>query len=127
MFNVQQIDGLPLAAPEQGISSDVEPTIFDPLPRVENFIQQCGATIIERGQIAYFRPATDEIVLPERRLFDDSANFYATALHELTHWTGGKKRLNRDMKGSLGNASYAFEELIAELGSAFFSPKCNFA
>ncbi len=37
--------------------------------------------------------------------------YYATLLHELTHWTGNKTRLARDF-------DYATEELIAELGSA---------
>lgn len=62
---------------------------------------------------------TDEIWLPERHLFADAANFYATGLHELTHWSGAKSRLNREMKGKFGSEGYAFEELIAELGSAF--------
>lgn len=30
-----------------------------------------------------------------------------------------KKRLNREMKGKFGSEGYAFEKLIAELGSAF--------
>ncbi|MEI7283506.1 zincin-like metallopeptidase domain-containing protein [Pectobacterium carotovorum] len=34
-------------------------------------------------------------------------------------WSGGKKRLNREMKGKFGSADYAEEELVAELGSAF--------
>lgn len=61
----------------------------------------------------------DEIRLPERYFFADAANFYATGLHELVHWSGGKKRLNREMKGKFGCADYAEEELVAELGSAF--------
>lgn len=39
--------------------------------------------------------------------------------HELTHWTGAKHRLNRDLSGRFGSQSYAAEELVAELGSAF--------
>jgi len=39
--------------------------------------------------------------------------------HELTHWTGAKKRLNRDLSGRFGSEAYAVEELIAELGAAF--------
>lgn len=35
------------------------------------------------------------------------------------HWSGGKNRLNREMKGKFGSEDYAYEELIAELGSAF--------
>ncbi|MFB1424217.1 zincin-like metallopeptidase domain-containing protein [Citrobacter freundii] len=57
--------------------------------------------------------------LPGRRFFSDAANFYATGLHELVHWSGGKSRLNREMKGKFGSEGYAFEELCAELGSAF--------
>lgn len=49
----------------------------------------------------------------------DAANFYATGLHELVHWRGAKSRLNREMKGKFGSEGYTFEELIAELGSAF--------
>lgn len=48
-----------------------------------------------------------------------TANFYATGLYELVYWCGGKKRLNREMKGKFGSADYAEEELVAELGSAF--------
>ena len=40
-------------------------------------------------------------------------------MHELTHWTGHKSRLDRDLKNKFGSKDYAFEELIAELGSAF--------
>ncbi|HHH0660903.1 MULTISPECIES: ArdC family protein [Enterobacterales] len=114
VFNVEQIDGLP--------SSDkaVFPAeTFEPLPQVEALFRNSGATIIEKGQNAFFAPSTDEIHLPERRLFSDAANFYATGLHELVHWSGAKSRLNREMKGKFGSEGYAFEELIAELGSAF--------
>ena len=62
-----------------------------PLAQVEALMTKSGARISERGNSAYFQPATDEVVLPERHLFNDAANFYATALHELTHWSGGKK------------------------------------
>jgi antirestriction protein ArdC len=44
---------------------------------------------------------------------------YATALHELGHRTGAKARLDRDLFGRFGDQSYAAEELIAELTSAF--------
>ncbi|ECC6921913.1 zincin-like metallopeptidase domain-containing protein [Salmonella enterica] len=116
VFNVEQIDGLTLNS-EELITLPVSE--FDPLPQVEALFQRSGAKITECGQQAFFTPVTDEIYLPERHLFTDAANFYATGLHELTHWSGGKKRLNREMKGKFGSEDYAFEELIAELGSAF--------
>ncbi|HHH2070130.1 TPA: ArdC family protein [Yersinia enterocolitica] len=114
VFNVEQIDDLPLIT--ETVSSEAT---FDPLPEAENLFQKSGATIIEKGQNAFFQPSTDEIWLPERYLFSDAANFYATGLHELIHWSGAKSRLSREMKGKFGSESYAFEELIAELGSAF--------
>ncbi|MFJ5398586.1 ArdC family protein [Pectobacterium sp. CHL-2024] len=114
VFNAQQIDGLPLTT--ETVSPEAT---FDPLPEAENLFQKSGANIIEKGQNAFFRPSTDEVWLPERHLFSDAANFYATGLHELVHWSGGKKRLNREMKGKFGSADYAEEELVAELGSAF--------
>jgi len=43
----------------------------------------------------------------------------ATELHELIHWSGSKKRLDRDLSGRFGTQSYAAEELVAELGAAF--------
>lgn len=89
------------------------------MPEAENLFRKSGVSIIEKGQNAFFRPSTDEVWLPERYLFPDAANFYATGLHELVHWSGGKGRLNREMKGKFGSGDYAFEELIAELGSAF--------
>ncbi|CAI1534825.1 DNA primase TraC [Serratia plymuthica] len=114
VFNVEQIDGLPLS--EEAVCS-LE--TFEPLPRAEALFRDSGATIIEKEQNAFFAPSTDEVHLPERCLFSDAANFYATGLHELVHWSGAKSRLNREMKGKFGSEGYAFEELIAELGSAF--------
>ncbi|WP_133623359.1 ArdC family protein [Erwinia sp. LJJL01] len=114
VFNVEQIHGLPLTT--ETVSPEAT---FDPLPQAENLFKKSGANIIEKGQNAFFSPSTDEVWLPERHLFSDAANFYATGLHELVHWTVGKKRLNREMKGKFGSTDYAEEELVAELGSAF--------
>lgn len=88
VFNVEQIDGLPLTT--ETVSSE---TTFDPLPEAENLFQKSGANITEKGQNAFFRPSTDEVLLPERHLFSDAANFYATGLHELVHWSGDKNDL----------------------------------
>ena len=64
--------------------------------------------------------------MPDTALFYDTKhasateNYYSTLLHELTHWTGGKKRLDRKNDPNKKHIeNYAFEELIAELGAAF--------
>ena len=57
--------------------------------------------------------------MPEFEAFNTPEGYYSTALHELTHWTGAEKRLERDKGKVFADATYAFEELIAELGAAY--------
>ncbi len=71
------------------------------------------------GDKAYYQPSTDKLNMPNIKAFKKEASYYCTYFHELTHSTGAKKRLNRDMSGTFGSKSYAFEELIAELGAVF--------
>ncbi len=44
-------------------------------------------------------------------------SFYATALHEIGHSSGGPNRFNRDLSHPLGSEGYAKEELRAEIAS----------
>ena len=46
-------------------------------------------------------------------------------MHELTHWTGHKSRLDRTFGARFGDNAYAFEELVAELGAAFLCSDCG--
>jgi antirestriction protein ArdC len=62
---------------------------------------------------------TDTISLPTKTSFKDEASYYATALHEIIHWTGHNSRLNRLTATKFGSSEYAEEELVAELGAAF--------
>jgi antirestriction protein ArdC len=55
VFNVQQIDGLPLTT--ETFSPEAT---FDPLSEAENLLRKCGANIIEKGQYAFFSPSKDE-------------------------------------------------------------------
>jgi antirestriction protein ArdC len=72
-----------------------------------------------------YSPEDDRIQLPERELFADAAIYYATALHELVHWSGHPSRLDRQLGRRFGEAAYAVEELIAEVGSAFLCAACR--
>lgn len=71
------------------------------------------------GDKAYYQPATDKLNMPNIKVFKKEASYYCTFFHELTHSTGAKKRLDRDMSGTFGSKNYAFEELVAELGAVF--------
>ena len=71
------------------------------------------------GDRAFYRPATDEVVLPSRKQFISTAEYYSTVFHELTHSTGHPSRLNRLNRPSFfGTEDYSKEELVAEIGAA---------
>ena len=117
VFNVEQIDGLPphyLAQPPAPLPVETRHA------RAEDFIAATRAVIRFGGDRAFYAPAFDVIQLPPLPAFRDAESYYSTALHELTHWTGHPSRCVRELNGHrFGSESYAFEELVAELGSAF--------
>ncbi len=118
VFNADQVDGW--QAPKPEVRSPVEI-----LKHAEDFVAATGADIRHGGNRAYYRPLSDHIQMPHREFFTGtttstaSEGYYATLLHELTHYAGHERRLNRDMRGRFGNRAYAMEELVAELGAAF--------
>ena len=71
------------------------------------------------GDRAFYRPSTDEVVLPIRKQFMSTAEYYSTVFHELTHSTGHASRLNRLTQAAFfGSEDYSKEELVAEIGAA---------
>lgn len=114
VFNADQCEGLDLPAPAPVA------TEFDPIPHVEDRIIKTGAVVGHGGDAAFYMPSQDRIQMPNKSAFNTPANYYATILHELVHWSGADHRLARDLsKGRFGNPAYAFEELVAELGASF--------
>lgn len=114
VFNIEQIDGLPHEL-------HVERT-----PKAncdEAYLSACfarvPAVIRQEGARAYYNPKTDIIYLPPRNAFASTAQYFATLLHELGHWTGHATRLDRELHGPHSVAAFAREELTAELCSAF--------
>lgn len=71
---------------------------------------------------AYYSPADDKVVVPMRSQFDEMAEYYSTAFHELTHSTLTESRCNRKQDGAgasfFGSKAYSREELVAEMGAA---------
>jgi len=88
---------------------------------LESWNNECRIEYI--GSRACYYPIDDKIMLPVRTSFKTNYGFYGTAFHEITHSTGHKARLNRDLTGGFGSASYAKEELIAEIGAAMLLQK----
>jgi len=126
VFNANQIEGLPeeyyksQIVEDNNLSQNLKE--HHPLLKLEEFIQNTKADIRYGGIKAYYKPSTDYIQIPEIKLFKNSNSYYSTICHELTHWSGSKERLNRDLGGKrFGDRGYAMEELVAELGAAFLS------
>ena len=70
------------------------------------------------GGRAFYSVAAHKVTMPNQDKFVPGA-YYDTLLHEIGHSTG--PALGRDLTGSFGSASYAKEELTAELSSIFMS------
>jgi antirestriction protein ArdC len=120
IFNADQVDGYDPPA----LADTDEPV--KRISVIDAVIATTGVDIREAGAQAYYSPTDDQITMPESRRFFDTAsgtrseNYYAVLLHELTHWTGHPSRCDRDLRSRFGDAAYAMEELVAEIGSAFF-------
>lgn len=128
LFNVAQCDGLPdpvhgaavITRPQEDFAG-VSPELLELVLTVVN---ATGVQFSPKPQNrAYYRAATDQIVLPLTTQFMTEGDYWSTVLHELVHASGHAKRLNREgitaSSKQFGDPVYAFEELIAEIGSAF--------
>jgi antirestriction protein ArdC len=74
----------------------------------------------EVGQ-AYYSPVQHGIHMPNKDLFVSTEAYYTTLLHEESHATG--PALKRNQTGKFGTPDYAFEELVAEIGSFMLGSK----
>ena len=90
---------------------------WNPNERAEAILDNSGAGIFhDQSDSAYYIMSKDEIHLPPKANFAEANLYYATALHELGHWTRHPSRLNRE-NGPFGSPTYAREELRAEIAS----------
>lgn len=117
VFNCEQIEGLPAhfyPTPPPAAA------IPERISAAETFAANTRAEIRLGGNRAYYSVTDDHVRLPPFESFRDVESYYATMLHELTHWTRHETRLNREFgRKRWGDAGYAAEELVAELGAAF--------
>jgi antirestriction protein ArdC len=124
VFNVAQCEHLPDSMNTGKPIRVRNPDTRDEL--ADAFLQSTGADIREGHGEAFFVPSRDFISMPAFEAFKGADHFYNVAFHELTHWTGHKARLDRDLKNRFGSRNYAAEELIAELGAAFLCAEFGF-
>lgn len=104
---------------------------------ITNFLNKVDVTIKHGSKNGcYYSPSEDFVSMVNKEDFIDTKDanatehYYSVLFHELVHATGHNKRLNRfedtkSMKFLEGKSHYAYEELVAELGSMLFASKYN--
>ena len=127
-FNVFHIDQT------EGITAKViDPDAIDPATDdaadaiIADYLKRSGVQLEHRqGDEAFYSPSRDRVVLPLREQFQDMAEYYSTAFHELTHSTGHSSRLDRiSRRAFFGSEDYSREELVAEIGAAALLNHCG--
>ncbi len=116
VFNTDQCDGLPREIATT--APPPPPGLIE--PEVEYLIKATGIDFRIGGNRAFYAPAEDYVQVPPPQAYFEPINWHRTALHEL----GACQRPSitpqpRPVGRSFGTKKYAFEELVAEISSAF--------
>jgi antirestriction protein ArdC len=119
VFNWEQTEGVPEKETKPALNPD------------RDLIEVCNSVLSrmpkppayrESGGSAYYVPKRDLVNLPPIETFKTTAGYVATRFHEYGHATGHESRLNRPgimAVAAFGGEEYSFEELVAELTSAY--------
>ena len=124
VFNMEQTEGIDYKS-----SSAISEPVKD-IECAEAIINNTNTPEVQYvGGTPRYIPSTDEVKVPLKENFISIEERYNTIFHELAHSTGHVSRLNR--KGItetsiMKNASYSYEELIAEISASFLSEHCGF-
>jgi antirestriction protein ArdC len=120
VFNAEQCEGEGI---EKYLAQPGASREFIDFTPFESVIAATEADIRHAGNQAFYEPDRDFIQMPPKERFENEVAYYSTLAHEQCHWTGNKSRLDRLKKNAkFGDAAYAFEELVAEIGGCFI---CN--
>jgi len=120
VFNIANIENVD----EIDLDLEFESEDINMNDNCESFINQVekkGGLKLLREQYnntAFYNFVEDHISIPKKSFFKSQNLFYTTIFHEMIHWTGYEKRLNRKLVAyDMDPKSYSNEELIAEMGA----------
>lgn len=116
VFNCDQVEGLKEEFQNVGNNKNIN-----------ELLGKLNVAISHVGNKAYYDRSTDVVTMPAKERFSNEADYYATLIHEVAHWTGAETRLNRTKGARFGDADYAFEEMVAELTAAFVMAELGLA
>ena len=116
VFNADQIDGLPdsfyrKAEPPKDLGTQADPAL-------DRLFGAMGIkTITHDKPQAFYRHNDDCVYMPPIATFFEAGRYYSVLAHEYVHATGAKHRVGRFDDQKRDRKSYAFEELVAEIGA----------
>ncbi len=118
VFNWEQTTGVPRK--ETALALDPDRDLIEVCNSIISRMPD-PPTYRESGNAAYYQPCEDLVNLPPIDTFKTTAGYVATKFHEYAHSTGHESRLDRPgiMAVAFGGEDYSFEELVAELTSAY--------
>ena len=127
VFHIDQCEGISAKHTSETVFPDGASTVETAQEIIYDYLGREGVKITHtEGDRACYKPSTDEIVLPLRKQFVSTAEYYGTVFHELTHSTGHASRLNRLTSAAFfGTEEYSKEELVAEIGAAALVNHCG--
>ena len=95
VFNASQVDGFtPPLIPACSEAERIE--------TADAFVASLSPSLHHHRNAAYFDVSNDSIHIPHFKRFREPLAYYAVLSHELTHWTGARHRLDRDMHSRFG-------------------------
>jgi antirestriction protein ArdC len=113
VFHASQIEGIPKLEE----STPCGP-VLEHDQRLLTAIRRMGVQLVHKQSAAYYVPTADQIVLPPPSAFATASDYDMTLLHEMSHATGHKSRMDRPMNNRFASPAYAREELMASISSA---------
>ncbi len=121
VFNVADIEGIAFDFGDadgtaNGITNADATILNDAASRI-------GVAVHFGHDSASYSRILDRIKMPNPSDFVSKEAFFAVFAHELVHSTGHNSRLARTFGSAFGDADYAKEELVAELGAAMLCAK----
>ena len=120
VFHIDQCEGITARHTQENTFPDGASTVEAAQNIIYDYLGREGVKLLhQEGDRAFYRPSTDEIVLPILKQFVSTVEYYSTVFHEIAHSTGHPTRLNRlDKVAAFGADVYSKEELVAEIGAA---------
>ena len=121
VYNVAEVEGIAFdfgdADAGNNTNTQADATILN------EAASRIGVVVHFGHDSASYSRTFDRIKMPNPSDFISKEAFFAVFAHELVHSTGHNSRLARTFGSAFGDADYAKEELVAELGAAMLCAK----